>query len=194
MLYIGTINGVRVDEMNTGRIRRIAIGYDNDVLFWLGSTNSLLHSDDSVLSVPGVGDVIGSDFKAFGRYKKEDVIMLAHDFDISFITGAYWVYGAFVAQIKSMAVESGSRSVVENSLIRDRDVKDRAEDEGGFSGGNSKGNVKGEDKAEDVGGIVNFREIDPGILGPAMIKLAGFVMILPVLVTELKLRAAFLLK
>ncbi len=138
MLDIGTISGDSVDEMNAGGIRGVAIGNKSDLLIGLSSSDSFLHGDYSRQGVSVVCDVIGSDFKTFGRDKKEDVIMLAHDFDISFITGAYRVYIAFIFQIKGMAVESGGRSIIQDSLIRDIDVKDRAEDEGGFSGSDSE--------------------------------------------------------
>ena len=97
-------------------------------------------------------------------------------------------------QIEGMAVESGSGRVIEDSLIRDIDVKDRAEYEGSFSGSDSKRDVKRENKTEDIGSIMNFTEIDFRTIRLAMIKFVWFVMILPVLIAELKLRAAFLLK
>lgn len=93
-----------------------------------------------------------------------------------------------------MAVESGGSGIVEYRLIRDLDVKDTAEDGGGFSGGDGKRHIESEDKAEDIRGIVDFGEIDLGAIRLGMIKLVGFVMILPVLVTELELRAVFFLK
>jgi hypothetical protein len=147
-----------------------------------------------VLGVSGVCDVISSDFEVFGRDKEEDIIMFAHDFDISFITGAYGVYGSFIAQVKGMAIESCGCGIVEDGLIRDFDVKDTTEYGGGLSGSDGKRHIKGEDKAEDVSGIVNFREINFRVIRLGMIKFAGFIMILPVLVTELELRAAFFLK
>ncbi len=41
---------------------------------------------------------------------------------------------------------------------------------------------------------MDFREIDLGAIRLGMIKLVGFIMILPVLITEFELRAAFFLK
>lgn len=164
------------------------------MLIGLSSTNGLIHGDYSWLSASVICDVIGSNFKALGRDKEEDVIMLTLDFDVGFIACAYWVNRAFIFQIEGMAVESGSGGVIEDCLIRDLDVKDRAENEGGFSGSDSKRDVKGEDKAEDVGSVVNFREIDFRIIGMGMIKFVWLVVILPVLIAEFKLRAAFFLK
>ncbi len=86
---IGKLWGVGIDEMDACRIRGIAVSDESDLLIGFCSADGLLHGYDSVLGVPGVCDVIGSDFEAFGRDKKEDVIMFAHDFDISFITGVY---------------------------------------------------------------------------------------------------------
>jgi len=108
------------------------------LLIGLSSADSLLHGDDGRLGASIVCDVIGSNFKIFRGDKQEDVIMLALDFNVGFIPGAYGVDRAFMLQIEGMAVESGSGCVIEDSLIRDIDVKDRAEDEGGFSGRDSK--------------------------------------------------------
>lgn len=138
--------------------------------------------------------MIGRNFEALGRDKEEDVIMFALYFDIGFISGVYGVDMAFMLQIEGMAVESGSRSVIEDGLIRDLDVKNGAEDEGSFSGSDSKRDVKGEDKTEDVGSIVDFREIDFGIIRLGMIKFVWLVVIFPILIAEFKLRSAFLLK
>lgn len=93
-----------------------------------------------------------------------------------------------------MTVESGSRCVVKDCLIRDLDVEYRSEYECSFSCSNSKRDVKGEYKTEDVRCIVDFSEIDFWSIWLGMSKFVGLVMILPVLVAELELRAAFLLK
>lgn len=97
-------------------------------------------------------------------------------------------------QIEGMAVESGSGRIIEDSLIRDIDVKDGAENEGSFSGSDSERDVKSEDKSEDIGSIVDFREIDFWFIRLGMIKFVWFVMILPVLIAELKLRVKLFLK
>ena len=93
-----------------------------------------------------------------------------------------------------MAVEGSGSSVIKDSLIRDIDVKDRAEYEGSFSGSDSKRDVKGENKAEDVRGIVDFSKVYFRTIRLAMVKFVWFVMVLPVLIAELKLRAVFFLK
>lgn len=163
------------------------------MLIGLSSADSLLHGDNGWLSISVISDVIGRNLEAFATDKEEDVIMFTLDFNVGFITGAYGVDRAFMLQIEGVAVESGSGCVIEDSLIRDIDVKDRAENECGFSGSDSEGDIKGEDKAEDIGSIVNFREIDFGIIGLGMIKFVWLVMILPVLVAEFKLgRSGFL--
>lgn len=120
--------------------------------------------------------------------------MFAQDFNVGFIASAYGVDRTFMLQIEGMAVESSSGGVIEDGLIRDLDVKDRAENEGGFSGSDSKRDVKGEYKAKDVGSIVDFSKIDFGIIRLGMVKFVGLVMIFPILIAELKLRVAFLLK
>lgn len=164
------------------------------MLVLLSGTDGLTHGNDCWLSASVICDVIGRNFEVRRRDKEEDVIMFALDFNVGFITRAYWVDRAFMFQIEGMAVESGSGSVIEDGLIRDLDVKDRAENEGGFSGSDCKRDVKGEYKAKDVGSIVDFSKIDFRIIRLGMVKFFGLVMILPVLIAELKLRAAFLLK
>lgn len=89
MFDIGKLWGVGIDEVDACRIRGIAVSDESDLLIEFCSADSLLHGDDSVLGVPGVCEVISGDFEVLGRDKEEDVIMFAHDFDISFITGAY---------------------------------------------------------------------------------------------------------
>lgn len=69
--------------------------------------------------------MISGDGKFFRRDEKEDIVIEAKDFDIGFITGRDVVNGAFVFEIKLMAIKSGSGSIVENGLIRDIDVEDR---------------------------------------------------------------------
>lgn len=138
--------------------------------------------------------MIGRNFEAFGGDKEEDVIMLALDFNVGFIARAYWVDMAFMLQIEGMAVESSSGSVIEDGLIRDVDVEDRSENVCSFPGSDGKRNIEGEDKTKDVGRIVDFSKIDFGLIRLGMVKFVGLVMILPVLIAELKLRTAFLLK
>jgi hypothetical protein len=55
-----------------------------------------------------------------------------------------------------MAVEGSGSSVIQDSLIRDIDVKDRPQDQGGFSGSNSERDIESENKAEYIRGIMDF--------------------------------------
>ena len=57
-------------------------------------------------------------------------------------------------------MEGCSLGVVEDSLIRDLDIKDFAKDVGGFSGGDGEGDVEGKDQAKDILGIMDFGNID----------------------------------
>jgi hypothetical protein len=114
--------------------------------------------------------------------------MFAHDLDIGFIAGANRVDGAFMFQIKAMAVEGSGGGVIQDSLIRDLDVKDISEDMSCFSGSDSVRDIEGEDKAENIRGIMDIREIDIRFVGSRVKEVAGFEMILSVLIAELKLR------
>lgn len=71
--------------MNAGRIRRVAVGNEGDLLIRLCSANSFNHGSEGGLGVSGVSDVVSGNFKAFRGDKEEDVMMFAHDFDIGFI-------------------------------------------------------------------------------------------------------------
>lgn len=88
MLDIRAINRDGVDEMDAGWIRGVPISNESDLLIRLSSADGLIHGDDGRLSASVICDVIGRNFEALGRDKEEDVIMLALDFDIGFITGA----------------------------------------------------------------------------------------------------------
>ncbi len=69
--------------------------------------------------------------------------MFALDFDIRFISSADIVDSAFVEEVEAMTGESGGFSVVEDGLIRDREIKNGFQDRGGFPCSDGKGDVKG---------------------------------------------------
>lgn len=50
--------------------------------------------------------------------------MFAYDFDIGFITCADVINRAFIVDVKAMAVKGCGFGIIEDSLIRDLDVKD----------------------------------------------------------------------
>jgi hypothetical protein len=137
--------------------------------------------------------VIGGNLKRRGRDKEEDVVVFAHDLDVSLIACAHRVDRAFVLEIKGMAVESSGRGVIENGLIRDLDIKNSSQDEGSFSCSNGKGHVKSKNKAEDIGSIVDFREVHHRLVRLGMRQFLWCVMVLSVLITELELGAEFFL-
>lgn len=72
--------------MNAGRIRRVAVGNESDLLIRLCSAYSFNHGSDGGLGISGVSDVVSGDLKAFRGDKEEDVMMFAHNLDIGFIT------------------------------------------------------------------------------------------------------------
>lgn len=179
--------------MDTGRIRGIAISNECNLLVRLSSTDSLIHGRYGRLSASVVGNVIGGNLKRRGRDKEEDIVVLAHDLDISLIACAYRVYRSFMLEIKGMAVESSGRSVVENGLIRDLDIKNSSQDEGSFSGSNGKGHVESKDKTEDIGSIVDFREVHHRLVRHRVREFLRFIVVFSVLITELELGAEFFL-
>jgi len=120
--------------------------------------------------------------------------MFPQDPDVGFIPGLDGVDGAFVLKVEGMAVERSGRRIVQDRLIRDLDVEDGLQDLSGFPGGNGERDVKGQDKAEDVLGVVYFCKLDDRLLRAGVHKFLGFVMVLPVLIAEFKLRASLLLQ
>jgi hypothetical protein len=93
-----------------------------------------------------------------------------------------------------MTIEGGRSGIVQHGLIRDRDGEHRSEDERCLSGTQGEGDVKSQDEANNIGSIVDRPQIDPAWAGFGSweIKLMGLIVVLPVLVGELKLRAPFL--
>jgi len=123
MFDIERISGIGVNEVNTGGIRGVPIGYKRNFLIWPGGANGFIHGGNSRLSASIIGDVISGNFQASRRDKEEDVVMDAHYLYISFIAGAYGVDRPFKFQVKEVAVKSSGRGIIEDSLIRDLDVK-----------------------------------------------------------------------
>lgn len=69
--------------------------------------------------------------------------MFSLDSDIGFVSSADGIDIAFVHEVEAMAVERGSFGVVEDSLIREIEAKDRFKDISGFSGADSKRDMEG---------------------------------------------------
>ena len=65
------------------------------------------------------------------------------DLDIGFISGEEGIDGAFVFEVKLMAVVGGGLDVIEDGLIREMDAPDITKHMGGFPGGDGIGDVEG---------------------------------------------------
>jgi len=193
VLNIRIISFLSIQKMDAGRIGRIAVGNEDDLLAGSCGTDRLVHGNDRRLSSPVVRHVRGGDFQAFGGNEEEDVLMFPQDLDIRFITGLDGIDRAFMLEIEAVAVKRRGSRIVQDRLIRDLDVKDGLQNMCGFPGRNSEGDVKGKDQPEHVLGVVDLRKFDNGFLGRRVQKLLGLVMILPVLIAELELRASFFL-
>jgi hypothetical protein len=136
--------------------------------------------------------VVGGDFEVFGRDEEEDIVMFAEDLDVGLIPCTYWIDGSFPGQIKAMAIEGGRSGIVQDGLVGDRDGEDGAKDESRLSGTEGERDIKRQDKAQDMRSVVEGPQIDGRLFRWRESKLLGLVVILPVLVGELKLRASFL--
>ena len=92
-----------------------------------------------------------------------------------------------------MTVISGGFGVIEDGLIRDTDVEDILQDEGGLSGADGEGDVEGEDEAEDVLGVMNSPDVDGGLDWSWVNEVSGLEEIFAVDVAEFELgRFSFL--
>lgn len=91
-----------------------------------------------------------------------------------------------------MAIEGGRSGVVQYGLIGDGDSEHGPEDESRFSRTQGEGDIKSQDKADNIRSVVDGPQIDDRLYRLREGKLVGLVVILPVLVGELKLRASFL--
>src|SRR5512143_844199 len=91
-----------------------------------------------------------------------------------------------------MAIEGGGSRIVQDGLIGDRDRENGSKDEGRLSGTEGEGDIESQDKAKNMRSVVDSPQIHDRLLGLWEGKLVGLVVILPVLVGELKLRASFL--
>ncbi len=91
-----------------------------------------------------------------------------------------------------MAIEGGGRGIVQYGLIGDGDGEHGAEDESRLSRTQGKRDIKSQDKAKNIGSVVDGPQIDGRLIGLGEGKLLGLVVVVPVLVGELKLRASFL--
>ena len=154
----------------------------------ISGPDGLLDSDSGGKYLPRIGQVVGGDFEFFGRNKKEDEAMFAHDFDIGFVAGAEVIDRTFILKIEEMAMVSSGFGVVENGLIRNTDLKDMVQDIGRFSGGDGTGDMEGQDQAQDIRAVEDAVKIDLGEIRGGMVEIRRLEMIFPVLVAQFKLR------
>lgn len=75
-----------IEKVDSGGIRGIAVGDENDFLVDGCSPDSFLHGNDGRLSAAVVSHMVGGDFEAFGGNEEEGVVMFAEHLDIGFIT------------------------------------------------------------------------------------------------------------
>jgi hypothetical protein len=123
---------------------------EGELLIGECGADGLGHGNGSGQHLSVIGEVVSGDFKGFGGDEEEDEVVFALDLDIGFIFGGDRINGAFALEIEEVAVVSSGLSVVEHGLVGDRDVKDIAQNEGGFSGGDCAGDVEGQDEAQDI--------------------------------------------
>ena len=90
-----------------------------------------------------------------------------------------------------MAIEGSRSRVVQYGLIGDGDGEHGPEDESRLSSTQGERDIKSQDKAKNIGSVVDGPQIDGRLFGFGEGKLVGLVVIFPVLVGELKLRASF---
>ena len=187
VLDVGTIATLGIQEVDPGRVGRVAVRDEDDLLAGIGGPDCFVHGSDRGLGIPVVSDVIGGDLQVLGRDEEKDKVVLPQDPDIGLIASLDGIDRAFVPEIEAVAVERRCRGIVQDRLIRDLDIEDGLQDNRGFSGWNGEGNVKGKDKAEDILGVMDLRQLDDGFLRGRVHELLGLVVILAVLVVEFEL-------
>jgi hypothetical protein len=96
-----------------------------------------------------------------------------------------------MGHIKAMTIKGGSGGIIQHRLVGDGDTEYRSKDRRCLSGAQGKGDIKGKDEAEDIGCVVDSGQVDGRMLGPGMGKLAGLVMIFPILIADFELGASF---
>ncbi len=186
---VGSLGVEKVDACGIGGV---SIGDQDNGLVRICGANGLFHCNDSREGFPGVGQVVGGDFESLGRDEEEDIAMFSQDLDVGLIPSAEVINRSLLGEVEAMAIEGGRSGVVQHGLIGDRDAEHGAQDEGRLSRTQGKSDVKREDKAENIRSVMDGPQIDGRLFGLGEGKLVGLVMVLPVLVGELKLRASFL--
>lgn len=136
--------------MNGCWVGGISVCDDSELLSGRCRADRLGHGDGGGQHLSVIGEVVSGDFEGFGGDEEEDEVVFALDLDVGFICGADRIDGAFSLEIKEVTVVGSGLSVIEHGLVGDGDVKDIAQNEGGFSGCDGTGDVKGQDEAQDI--------------------------------------------
>jgi len=131
--------------------------------------------------------VIRRDFETFTGNEEEHVLVFAEHLDVGLITGTDVLDGPFMLQVEAVTVPGGTGSIIEYRLMRDLDTEDLSEDRRRLSGRDSKRDIEGQDQAEDILAVMDSGQFDQGLVRRRVLKFIGSEMILPVLVSELKL-------
>ena len=138
--------------------------------------------------------MIGRDLVRFGIEEKEGVVMFAGHTDISFIAGGRIAERGFMTEVEVVAVVGGSLSVVEDRLITEGDVKDLAQDLGGFTSRECKRDMEGQDQAEQIGRAMNAGQVQERPFEGGGAELSRLEVILSILVAQLELGQTQLLQ
>jgi len=78
-----------------------------------------------------------------------------------------------VLQIEAVAVIGGRFGVIEDSLVRNVDIKDFLHDVSSFTCRDGEGDVKGQDESEDVLRVMDPVNIDEWFIRARMNKISG---------------------
>jgi len=97
-----------VDKVQTGLIRRIAIGDESDLLLFGSGFDGLDHCGDCRFCPAVVAKVVSGNFFRSRTDKQPDIVPERFDFDIGFITGNDVIDFTFVFEIEFVAI-IGSR-------------------------------------------------------------------------------------
>ena len=131
-----------VEEVHPSLISGVAIGDEAEGLIFGQGASGLTQGHGGGQGIALRSDVIGRDLMPLGVEKEEGVLVLTRDANIGFVPGGGVAEGGFVAEVKGVAVVSGSLGVVEDGLIAEGHAEDLTQDLSGLASREGKGDVE----------------------------------------------------
>ena len=180
--------------MESGDVGRISVGDEVKGLIFMQSASRFIHRHGGGQRIALGRDMVSGDLMRVGIQKQEREVMLTRNADVSFIADSGRADCGFMAQVELMTVIGGGLGVVQDGLVADLHTEDLAEHLCGFASRQGKRDVKSKNQSEDIRRAVNAGQIDGKTFRRGRSQLGRAEMILAILITQLELRQAQLLK